>query len=319
MRWLLAMVLLWGCGDDGGGGGPEPDADPNSPWRDGPPVGGGVIQEHATVALDGKIYVLGGFAGTTITSAVRVFDTATETWSDGEPLPQMIHHATATVVDGTIYVLGALRNPTFDAMGAVYTYNPLTDAGWVVRTGMPTGTQRGAAVAGFVDGRIIVAGGFREGSVADAAAYDPLTDTWDDTVPDLPGARDHGCGGVVGGVLIVAGGRLGPTNSNRVWAFEGGAWVDRAPMPTGRSGTGCGVIDGELIVVGGEGNPDASTGVFPQVEAYDPVADSWRTLEQMPTPRHGMGAAAWDGSLYVPGGAPVQNFSATDVHEILTP
>jgi hypothetical protein len=38
----------------------------------------------------------------------------------------------------------------------------------------------------------------------------------------------------------------------------------------------------------------------------------------MPTPRHGMGAAATGGRLYVPGGATVQAFGAVATHEILT-
>ena len=320
MRYLLALLVLAACGDDGGAPADDPDADPDSPWRAGPAVPGGTIQETGAVALDGRIYVIGGFAaGFAISGAVRVFDTETETWSDGPELPVILHHANAAVLDGTIYVVGALRNTGFDASGAVYSYNPLTDAEWTVRTPMPVGTQRGASVAGAIDGRIVVAGGFRGASVADVSAYDPATDTWDDSLPDLPGARDHGCGGVIDGVLIVAGGRLASTNSRLVWAFEDGAWVERAPMPTGRSGTGCGVVGGELIVVGGEGNPDASNGVFAQAEAYDPATDTWRTLEPMPTPRHGMGAAAWGGSLYVPGGATVQGFAGTDVHEILTP
>ena len=318
MRWLV-LIALAGCGDDGGST-PAADADPDSPWRDGPPVLGGIVQETAVVALDGKIYVIGGFQGTEVTGEVQVFDTATETWSAGEPLPVALHHANATVLDGVIYVLGSLRTNTFNASGAVLAYNPLTDAGWTERAPMPANTQRGASVAGAVGGVIIVAGGFRDGaSVADVSSYDPVGDVWDDSVPDLPVARDHGCGGVIDGVFYVAGGRLGPGNSRRLWAFEAGGWVDRAQMITGRSGVGCGVIGGELIVVGGEGNPDASSGVFPQAEAYDPATDSWRALDPMPTPRHGMGAAAWEGSLYVPGGATVQGFRATDVHEILTP
>jgi N-acetylneuraminic acid mutarotase len=91
-------------------------------------------------------------------------------------------------------------------------------------------------------------------------------------------------------------------------------------MPTARGGTACGVIGDRLVVVGGEGNPaPGSRGVFPQVEAYDAAANAWQTLAPMRTPRHGMGAAAWDGKLYVPGGANQQAFGAVATHEILTP
>jgi N-acetylneuraminic acid mutarotase len=322
MRWLLAIVVLAACGD--GGAGPDaaaPDADPDSPWRRGPDIAGGAVQETAAVALDGRIYVIGGFnLADGITGAVRVFDVAASTWSDGEPLPAALHHGNAAVVDGVIYVLGSLRTSTFNASGAVWSYDPRTDAGWIERAPMPGASARGASVAGVVDGRIVVAGGFRDGaSVADVSSYDPVGDVWDETVPDLPVARDHGCGGVIDGALYFAGGRLGPGNSRRLWVLEAGGWADRAQMITGRSGVACGVVGGELIVVGGEGNPDAASGVFPQTEAYDPVTDTWRALDPMPTPRHGMGAAAWEGSLYVPGGATRQGFEAVATFEILTP
>jgi len=325
MRRFLCLLVLAGCGDDGSGDADAralPDADPDSPWRTAPPVGGGVIQETAAVALDGRIYVIGGFAGGAgITDAVRVFDTATETWSDGAPLPAAVHHANAAVVDGVIYVVGSLRTLQFNASGEVWAWNPLTDAGWSARAAMPAGTGRGASVVGVVDGRIVVAGGLRGNAVADVSSYDPATDSWDDSLPDLPAPRDHACGGVVDGALVTAGGRQGTivSTTNQVWAFDGAGWIERAPMITGRGGTACGVVDGRLIVVGGEGNPDASSGVFPQAESYDPAADAWQSLEPMPTPRHGMAAAAWQGSLYVPGGATIQAFGATDTHEVLTP
>jgi N-acetylneuraminic acid mutarotase len=323
MRRLLLAIVLAGCGGDDGGPAGDPDADPASPWRDAPAVGGGAVQETAAVALDGRIYVIGGFHATDgVTTAVRVFDTASSEWSDGEPLPAAVHHANAAVVDGVIYVLGHLRTLAFTAHGDVWAWDPLTDAGWQVRAAMPAGTERGSSVVGVLDGRIVVAGGLRGGAaVADVSSYDPAADAWDDALADLPAPRDHACGGVVGGALVIAGGRQGAieSTSDAVWRLDASAWTARAPMITGRGGTACGVVGDRLIVVGGEGNPAATSGVFPQTEAYDPAADTWTSLDPMPTPRHGMGAAAWGGSLHVPGGATVQGFGAVDVHEVLTP
>ena len=88
-------------------------------------------------------------------------------------------------------------------------------------------------------------------------------------------------------------------------------------MPTARGGIGSGVVNGAIVVVGGEGNPDADSGVFPQTEIYDPAADAWSAGPDMPTPRHGMGAAGVDGALYVPGGADVAGIGAVATHEVL--
>jgi hypothetical protein len=39
----------------------------------------------------------------------------------------------------------------------------------------------------------------------------------------------------------------------------------------------------------------------------------------MRSPRHGTGAAGFEGRLYVPGGADVQGFGAVDTNEVLVP
>ena len=90
-------------------------------------------------------------------------------------------------------------------------------------------------------------------------------------------------------------------------------------MPTARAGFGLSVVGGEIFVAGGEGNVDDERGVFPQTEGYDPASDSWRAVIDMRTPRHGMGATAVAGALYVPGGADRQQFAAVDILERFVP
>jgi N-acetylneuraminic acid mutarotase len=75
-------------------------------------------------------------------------------------------------------------------------------------------------------------------------------------------------------------------------------------------------VKGRFVVVGGEGNAAAASGVFDDVEAYDPATDAWDVLEPMLTPRHGTGAAELNGKLYVPGGATQQAFGAVDTNEV---
>ena len=61
------------------------------------------------------------------------------------------------------------------------------------------------------------------------------------------------------------------------------------------------------------------TGVFPDVDAYDPVTDSWRSLPDLPLPVHGMGAAGLDGRIWVPAGADVEALGPVGVLQVLTP
>jgi N-acetylneuraminic acid mutarotase len=326
MRTLAVTMLLACGGSDPAPDSPTADAPPvgtcddTAPWAAAAPLAIGPTQETSVVAVAGKIYILGGFQNLTITSAVQIFDTATCTYTAGPELPLPVHHINAAVIDGTIVVGGALQGGNFAAIGDTWSWNPATETAWSIRTPMPAGTQRGAAVAGAIDGTLVVVGGLRGGAVSDVSAYDLALDTWT-ALPPLPVPRDHACGGVIGGKLYVAGGRMTsiPSTSTATFEFADGAWQTKAPMITGRGGTACGVIDDRLIVVGGEGNPAVASGVFPQVEAYTPASDAWESLDPMVTPRHGMGAAASGGRLYVPGGADVQGFGAVATHEILTP
>jgi hypothetical protein len=73
-------------------------------------------------------------------------------------------------------------------------------------------------------------------------------------------------------------------------------------------------VDGEVIVVGGE----VSDGALGTVEAYDPVRDAWRTLQSMPTPRHGIQAAVCEDAVFVAaGGGEAGGGAPTEVHEAL--
>ena len=331
---VVVVFLGSGCGDDGGGFAP-PDASADAPgsdvptcrtdtgWWEAPRVRGGAIQETAVVALDNKIYVLGGFdASLAVVTSVRIFDTEACTWSDGPALPRPLHHANAAVVGETIYVLGGMDGLNFTPLGDVWAWKPKTDAAWSAKTSMPAGSARGSAFVGAIGDVIYVAGGLRSGAVTTVSSYSTTNDTWDTNLPPLPQARDHGCGAVFNGKLYAVGGRAGSITSQSPIVYEytpGGAWVEKAPMPTPRGGTACGVIDGRIIVVGGEGNAADPSGVFPQVESYAVQIDHWSISAPMKTPRHGTGAAAAAGVLYVPGGATKQAFGAVDTHEALRP
>ena len=56
-------------------------------------------------------------------------------------------------------------------------------------------------------------------------------------------------------------------------------------------------------------------GTFPQNEEYDPVADTWRQLNPMPTPRHGTASGTIDGVVYVVGGGATAGSSFTNLKQ----
>jgi N-acetylneuraminic acid mutarotase len=283
-------------------------------------------QETAVVTLGGEVIVIGGFSGQAgEVAAAAAYDPKGNRWRELQDLPRPLHHANAAVVDGQLYVLGALSTNTFTAIGEAWRYDPGTDE-WSAVTAMPAGSERGSAVVGVIDGKVYVAGGFRAGkSVADHSVFDPSAGaggTWTALAP-LPEVRDHLVGGAARGKLVAIGGRQDgiENRTGRVDLYDpaSNTWSLGAAMLTARSGCAAGVIGDVIYVVGGEGNPAATSGVFAQNEGYDVVADRWSTFEPMRTPRHGMGAAVVEGTLYVPGGATVMAFGATATVEAFTP
>jgi N-acetylneuraminic acid mutarotase len=216
-------------------------------------------------------------------------------------------------------VAGALSGVNFAAAGDTYSLMP--GGSWQTRASMPVGRERGAAVVGIIGGKLYVAGGFRAGAASKLVdVYDPIADSWT-ALADLPLPRDHACGGVLDGVLVVAGGRDGSPSGPApdVWSYDpaADAWTPRAAMPTGRGGMACGVIDGALYTTGGEGNASVQSGVFDQVESFDGA--QWTQLAPMPHPKHGVGGAVWDGALYLCGGATVEGFGAVGATDVFRP
>jgi N-acetylneuraminic acid mutarotase len=275
-----------------------------------------VRQEHAVVALGDEIFVIGGFTPAA-SSSVAAYDPGSDSWRAVAPFPEVLHHANAGVIGGKLYVAGFYVGASFtNASGAVYEYDPALD-GWTGKTAMPAGTERASACVATLADKLYLLGGARNGSVADASVYDPANDAWEE-LPALPEPREHCAAGAIDGTIIIAGGRaagIGGFQPN-TWVYDPVArsYELRAPLLTARGGVAGAVLEGKLYIFGGEGNAADASGVFPQVEAYDPATDTWEALPNMLAPRHGLAAATSGASIYLPGGASQQGFGAVDTN-----
>ena len=167
-------------------------------------------------------------------------------------------------------------------------------------------------------GKIYLAGGFHTGaSVAWFDVYDPATNAWT-SLPDVPERRDHTSAAVVAGKLYLIGGRtygMGPRPQNDVYDFATGRWTTGlAPLPTPRPGAATAVFGDEVVVIGGE---VSGVGTFNTVEAYNTTTNTWRTMTSMPTARHGIQAAMFNGRAYIAdGGTKPGGGGPTDVQEV---
>ena len=303
---------------------PEPD---RGTWRTVAPMPT-KRTEVATAALEGKIYVVGGFEKPSlsnmmnfaITPSVEMYDPVTDRWTSKAPMPVGLHHVGIGVVDGRLYVIGGYSRSglsVWNPVATVYTYDPATDS-WTERAPMPT--PRGALSVAEHEGKLYAIGGYdRKANNAQVEVYDPARNVWT-TAASLPTPRDHLATATVSGKIYAIGGRLDGDYSRNLAVVErydpdSDRWRRVADLPTARSGITAAVVEGRIYVFGGEG----PTGTFGENEAYDPARDTWYHMAPMPTARHGLGSTVVQGRIYVISGGPTPGGSFSDLNEVFTP
>jgi N-acetylneuraminic acid mutarotase len=272
-------------------------------------------QEVTYVTAGSKIYLAGGKS-----TVQQAFDPVTHTWSTVAPLPRAMDHIGAVALNNKIYYVGGLDGypGTGVSYGNVYIYDPATDS---ITSGasLPNGRDRGAAGIAVYQGKIYLAGGFHSGAtVAFFDVYDPVANAWS-SLPDLPERRDHVAAAVIGNRMYVIGGRRYGNSvqpQNDAYDFSTGQWVTGlAPIPTLRAGMATAVVGTEILTIGGE----CCGSTYNQVEAYDTATNSWRELTPMPTSRHGIMAAEFNGSFYIAdGGTRMGGGGQSDIQEVLS-
>lgn len=108
----------------------------------------------AAVALNGKIYYVGGQQGhdgaLVPRSEVHVYDPSSNSWSQVASLPEPRNHAMSTTVaiDGRIVVMGGQAEHG-SSKNSVYAYTPATNT-WATLTPLPV--SRHSAVGGVING-----------------------------------------------------------------------------------------------------------------------------------------------------------------------
>ena len=60
----------------------------------------------ASIAVDGRMWIIGGYVNWQPTASVLVYDPQTDTWAEGPPLPAPDTRCRAVEHDGAIVVLG---------------------------------------------------------------------------------------------------------------------------------------------------------------------------------------------------------------------
>ncbi len=281
-------------------------------------------------ALGGRMHLVAGYGeGRVDRSYHHVYDPAADAWSTAAPLPRGANHVAVVAEGPLLYALGGFTLQNRGADDSCFVWDSRTDR-WRAIASLPRPRGAGSAVA--LGGRIHLIGGAGDpdderASVAWHEVYLPAVDKWERRRP-IPAGRDHAGAVPWQDAIHVIGGRFNTfqdnTSLHHVYDAARDQWERRAPMPTARSGHGLAIVGGRFYAMGGEGREisggAATDSVYGQVESYEPATDTWQSHAPMPTPRHGLGAAAIEGTIYVAGGGPVVGGGIqSSLHEAFTP
>jgi N-acetylneuraminic acid mutarotase len=288
-------------------------------------------EEYTNVVVNNVLYLIGGNAAVLTPGAkpthparVMAYDLAGDKWTEKKQVPFFADHMTAATANGKIYVFGGSGAMTQEAPSATldtaWEYDPAADT-W--KPIAKLSAKRTAGSAAEVGGKIYFIGGSADLTAPDGRtqnagfvvgtneSFDPATNQWTAHKP-MPTPRNHAAIGVVGGKIYVIGGRITANNIGGLTASNvdvveeynpaTDSWRAMNRMPTPRSGQGWTTYQDKIYVAGGEHRDYHIEGPLRDVEVFDPAVNDWYRLPSMPTARHGVNVAAYNGKLFVIGG-----------------
>jgi N-acetylneuraminic acid mutarotase len=302
------------------------------------------VQEIYAAVWDGRIAVAGGLVGRTdaplhIEDRLGLYDPTADRWEEGPRLPEARHHPMMAALDGDLWAIGGYGRGAGDWTNRTEVWRLARGAArWAAGPALPA--PQAEAVGLTHAGRVHLVTGRspRDGGAngqwrdqLDVATHLVLDgERWEHARP-APMARNSAAGAALEGALWIAGGRtVGGDGTGRLDRYDPASdrWETLAPIPpsptTGRQaggGLAMAAIAGRLVAFGGEWfdrTTPGGGGVLAETWIYDPGEDRWRAGPAMRTPRHGLAAAAADGTVYaIAGGEVVSGGRAGGLNEAL--
>lgn len=262
-------------------------------WRAGPRMPS-PESENAVVAVDGRIYSVGGFQGR---RTMQRLDPATGSWEQLAPLPDGRDHALAVGYRGGVWIFGGFSGGQGDPV-ASWRYDIATNTYEV----LPGLVSVGASGAAVLNGQFYL--GSDDGTMVQ---YDPRTRT-QRLLPRLgTRQRDHSqVLAYLGEIWMLGGRELAQTgfqmqNAVTIWDPVSETWRNGPPMARAHSGFFAVVAQDQVFVGGGEFSP--TQGVIPEVGAIGPGEMFWTLAPPMPLPMHGFQGAPYNGEVWTIGGS----------------
>ena len=225
------------------------------------------------------------------------------------PTPRLV--ASASVVNGKIYVIGGW-DVNINELANNEMYDPLTGS-WEIKAPLPT--PRGCLLTAVVNDSIYAIGGGYSSYKLKVEVYNPATNTWTQK-NDMPSGRIGQNAAVIDGIIYVEGGNY---NGRECWAYNPSTdtWTQKQSIPApGGGNSSLTVYNGLIYAIGG--STYSPWNALPYVFAYNPQTDTWTQKQSMPTARFGLQTYLVDGLIYAVGGGQYDN-SAIATIEVYYP
>ena len=255
------------------------------------------VAEAQSVALNGKLYMFGGYDITTPdyqpTAAAAVFDPVADKWTPITPMPGAETHM-GVATDGTsIYIVGGYTydpKTTYQTFGTtnVFRYDIATNT-WSNYAPLPA--PRGAGALAYLNGQLHFLDGVdtsRNGQTEHwVLTLSDANPQWATSTP-VPFSSNHTAAVVLNGDIYLVGGQSTSNDSSTLtnvvmWdPANPSTWTAVASMPIPRSHAVVVVLDDRIVVIGGTTANDVPlSGVI----VYNPDTNAWSTQTSLPSPR----------------------------------
>jgi Kelch motif len=257
---------------------------------------------HTSVALNGKLYVLGGYTNESPSErspSVMMYDPEVDTWAIRDYLWGPI--AGAAALNGKIYAPGC---------SGTHVYDPLRDS-WLGGAPIPPEfcpmSVYGVASA---EGRILVfASSIAPGIDPHVLSYDPAADSWSSSYAPSGLWGYYGASTTTwnGSVFLMGGfiwdyGIVG-IDEGHEYKPSNGAWTATSGIPQRVGSPVCATgPNGRIYVAGGTTEGPFFHGDIDMTQEFDPITRVWTQRAFLPSTRQHASGAAVNGTIYSVGG-----------------
>ncbi|CAF3853051.1 unnamed protein product [Adineta steineri] len=241
----------------------------------------------ASVLLNGKVLVTGGYDGFSYLNSAEIYDPSTGTWmATGNMTNARYLHTASVLSNGKVLVTGGWNRVS--VLYSAELYDPSTGTWTTIGNMFYPRSWHTASV--LPNGKVLVTGGYNGFSfLNNAEVYDPSTSTWT-TTGNMNNARNGHTASVLsnGKVLVTGGnGNSGLLSSAEVYDSSTGIWTTTGNMVKARYYHTASVLsNGKVLITGGGNNSGISNIALNSAEVYDSSTGTWTTTGNMINSRY---------------------------------